>query len=95
MQSFHSYVLLGVAHVLQHYTCSIQLLIISASIDHGSVQLCVIELDCMETRSYGDVNSSSPSATYMRQWIGSTLVQIMAFRFVGAKPISEPMLEYC
>ena len=24
-----------------------------------------------------------------------TLVQIMAYRLVGAKPLSEPMLEYC
>ena len=29
-----------------------------------------------------------PSATYMRQWIGSALVQIMACRLFGAKPLS-------
>ena len=34
-------------------------------------------------------NSSPPSATYMRQWIGSALVQIMVCRLFGAK------LGYC
>ena len=41
------------------------------------------------------VNSSPPSATYMRQWIREALVQIMACRLFGANPLSEPMLEYC
>ena len=36
-----------------------------------------------------------PSAAYMRQWIGSVLVQIMACRLFGAKPLPEPMLAYC
>ena len=31
----------------------------------------------------------------MRQWIGSALVQIMACRLFGAKPLSKPMLGYC
>ena len=30
------------------------------------------------------------SASYMRQWIGSALVQIMACRLFGAKPLSKP-----
>ena len=34
-------------------------------------------------------NSSPPSATYMRQWLGSELVQIMACRLFGAKPLSK------
>ena len=37
----------------------------------------------------------SLSAAYMLQWIGSALVQIMSCRLVGAKPLFEPMLEYC
>ena len=37
----------------------------------------------------------SPSAAYMRQWIGSALVQIMACRLFGAKPSSKPVLGYC
>ena len=41
------------------------------------------------------VNSSPPSAAYMHQWIGSALVQIMACRLFGAKPLSNPMLGYC
>ena len=40
-------------------------------------------------------NSSPPSAAYTRQWIGSALVQIMACRLFGAKPLSEPMLGNC
>ena len=36
-----------------------------------------------------------PSATYMcmRQWIGLALVQTMVCRLVGAKSLSEPVLE--
>ena len=41
------------------------------------------------------MDSSSPSAAYMHHWTGSALVQIMACRLIGAKPLSEPMLEYC
>ena len=37
----------------------------------------------------------SPSAAYMRQWIGSALVEVKAFRIFGAKPLSQPMLCYC
>ena len=33
-------------------------------------------------------------AAYMRQWIESALVQIMACRLFGAKPFSKPMLGY-
>ena len=40
-------------------------------------------------------NPPVPSAVYMHWWTGSTLVQIMACRIVGAKPLSEPMLEFC
>ena len=31
----------------------------------------------------------------MRQWVGSYLVQVMTFRLFGAKPLPEPMLDYC
>ena len=41
------------------------------------------------------LNSSPPSATYMHQWIQSALVQIMAWRLFGTKPLSTPMLAYC
>ena len=41
------------------------------------------------------INSSPPSASYMRQWIGPALVQIMACRLFGAKPLSKQMLGYC
>ena len=32
---------------------------------------------------------------YMRQWLGSTLVQIIVCRLFGAKPLSKPMVGYC
>ena len=41
------------------------------------------------------VNSSSPCAAYIHQWSGSTLVQVLACRLYGAKPLPEPMLAYC
>ena len=37
----------------------------------------------------------TPSDAYMRHWSGSTLVQVMACRLLGAKPLPEPMLAYC
>ena len=40
-------------------------------------------------------NSSPPSATYMRQWTGSSLLQVMVCCLFGAKPLPEPMLAYC
>ena len=40
------------------------------------------------------VNPFPQSVAYMRQWIGSALVQIMAWRPFGAKPLAQPMLGY-
>ena len=41
-------------------------------------------------------NSSPPSAAYMRQRTGSSLVQVvMACRLFGAEPLPEPTLVYC
>ena len=40
---------------------------------------------------FHDINSCLPSAAYMRHWIGSALVQIMACRLFGAKPLSKPI----
>ena len=40
------------------------------------------------------IDSSPPSATYMHLWIGSALVEIMACRLFGAKPLSKPMHGY-
>ena len=41
------------------------------------------------------INLSPPSATYMRQRIEPALVQIMACRLFGAKPLFKQMLGYC
>ena len=41
------------------------------------------------------INSSPPSASYMRRWTGSALAQVMACPLFGAKPLPEPMLSYC
>ena len=40
------------------------------------------------------INSSLPSAAYMRQRIVWALVQIMACRLYCVKPLSKPMLDY-
>ena len=40
-------------------------------------------------------HSSPPSASYMRQRTGSTLIQVAACRLFSAKPLPEPMLVYC
>ena len=42
-----------------------------------------------------NINSSPPSATYMRQWTGSSLVQVIACRLFGTKPLPEPMRNDC
>ena len=42
-----------------------------------------------------NLNSSSPSAAYMRQWTRSALVQAMACRLFGVNPLPEPILTYC
>ena len=41
------------------------------------------------------INSLRPSDAYLRQQSRPSLVQIMACRLAGAKPLSEPKMEYC
>ena len=41
------------------------------------------------------INSFPPSGAYMHQWTGSVMVEIMACRLCGAKPLSKPMLGHC
>ena len=50
---------------------------------------------CRHMASLGHNDFPEARWQYMRQWIGSPLVQIMACRLFGAKPLSEPMLGYC
>ena len=40
------------------------------------------------------INSSLPSAAYMRQWIRTALAQVMACHLYDVKPLPEPMLVY-
>ena len=49
---------------------------------------------CRFRWSQGIFKSSPRSAAYIRQWIVSALVQIMACRLFGAKPSSKPVLGY-
>ena len=58
--------------------------------ENANILLCF--LNAFGTTKF---NSSPPSAAYMRQWTGSSLVQVMACRLFGAKPLPEPMLTYC
>ena len=50
---------------------------------------------CYPTILYRHWLISPYSAAYMRQWTGSALVQVMACRLYGTKPLPEPMLAYC
>ena len=48
-----------------------------------------------KSQRYTSRRNGVPHPWYMRQWTGSALVQIMACRLFGAKPLSQPMLGYC
>ena len=39
-------------------------------------------------------NSFSPGKSYIHQWTASSLVQVMACRLFGAKPLPEPLMNY-
>ena len=41
-----------------------------------------------------NLNSSPPSVAYIHLWTGSTMIQVMACRLLGAKPLPEPVLVY-
>ena len=56
-------------------------------------QLCTINWPLTSTTK--DVNLHPASAACIRHWIGPALIQIMACRLFGAKPLSKPMLGYC
>ena len=49
----------------------------------------------MEFGKYRLTHCLRPSDAYMRQYNIATLIQIMAGRLCGTKPLSEPMLPYC
>ena len=59
--------------------------------------ICVwkIKITIASHRGHWWVESSPPTAAYMRQWTGPPLVQAMACRLIGAKPLPEPVLAYC
>ena len=44
--------------------------------------------------SDGFIKSSPPNATYMYQWTGSSLVQVMAYCLFVTKPLPESMPAY-
>ena len=91
LYSKHSKVISDWSH---HYNCLVLL-----AVDKIKGFFCVRILTCLSVlRTFSSVisvNSSHLSAAYMRQWIGSALVQIMARRLFGAKPLSKPMLACC
>ena len=55
------------------------------------------DVNVMNLREYRQISpiNSSPCAAYVCQWFRSALVQIMASRLFGARPLSKPMLHYC
>ena len=52
-------------------------------------------LHCNALSSNKTIDSSPPSAAYMRQWIESALVKIMACRLFCTRPLPKPILGYC
>ena len=64
------------------------------SIDYSSDREPNME-PAISWNNYDPGDISPPSAAYMRQWIGSALVQMMACRLFGTKPLSKPTLRYC
>ena len=67
---------------------------ITVSFTKMHLEMCVCEMVAILSLRIR-VNSSPPSAAYIRQWIGSEMVQIMACRLFGTKPLSKPMLSCC
>ena len=61
----------------------------------GQLAYISIYVDVPKQFDAKTVNSSPPYAVYMYQWSGVALVQIMACRLFGAKPLSKPMLDCC
>ena len=62
---------------------------------YGKISQCITTTKHSKTKTvciflgiYCSFNSSPPSATYMCRWIGSALVQIMACRIFGTRPLS-------
>ena len=51
--------------------------------------------DIVKKTSHFQINSLRLSDACMRQYKILALLQIMACRLFGAKPLSEPMLLYC
>ena len=51
-------------------------------------QYRMLQLSICTFHLQGGVKSSPPSAAYMRQWIGSALIEIMACRLFGTKPLT-------
>ena len=72
-------------------------LVMPCCIENACITVSGVMVHFFLTFSYCDaqlfVNSSRPSAAYMRQWIGSAFMQIMACRLFGAKPLFKPMLS--
>ena len=64
---------------------------------YGYKWYCTMAINDTESPLLADYqfNSSPPSAAYMRQWTGSSLIQVMACRLFGAKSLPEAMLVYC
>ena len=57
--------------------------------------ICYQSEQSVQQKQFSCLNSLRPRDTYMRQYNTPTLVQIMACRLIGAKPLSETMLPYC
>ena len=61
---------------------------------HTHLHIVLFNCTVKSFHYYETLNSSPPSAAYMRQGTEPALVQIMACRLFGAKPLPELMLTY-
>ena len=59
-----------------------------------SMEFCQNVAKCLFSKSWL-LTHHTPSVTYMRQWIGRALVQVMVCRLFDAKPLPEAMVTYC
>ena len=87
-----------ISHYHQWVSMTTQDLQQDSFVSHASVRWMVLRIMFLSQQIFtvkNNVNSSPPTAAYLCQRIGSTLVLIMACHLFGAKPLSKSMLGYC
>ena len=86
-----SIIIISDIHIRTMYASMTISCYIVCQIENKSTSVLVIVRNSTDLPTH----SSPPNAAYMRQWIESILVQIMARRLFGHKPLPKPMLGCC